>query len=217
MTIKNFFSFRQNKFFWINIVAMILFVIALVFVTLKGIDGYTRHGEAVVVPNVKGMQVAEAEVAFADSKLSCVVSDSTYVKEQPAGCILDYHPAAGQKVKEGRIVYLTINTLDVPLQAVPDVADNSSLRQAEARILASGFKLDSIQYIPGEKDWVYEVKYRNRILTIGEQVPIGAILTLVVGDGNEAPAATDSLSAEEDAASAQPTRSEESAIDDSWF
>ena len=40
------------------------------------------------------------------------------------------------RVKEGRIIYLTINAINIPLQAVPDVADNSSLRQAEARILA---------------------------------------------------------------------------------
>ena len=66
---------------------------------------------------------------------------------------------------------------------MPDVADNSSLRQAEARILASGFKLAEIQYIPGEKDWVYGVKYQGRQLTAGEKIPMGASLTLMVGDG----------------------------------
>ena len=76
-----------------------------------------------------------------------------------------------------------INTIEVPQHIVPEVADISSLRQAEARILASGFKLAEIQYIPGEKDWVYGVKYKGRQLSIGEKVPTGAVLTLMVGDG----------------------------------
>lgn len=101
MTIKEFFSFRQNKYFWINILAMIAVVVLLMFGTLKGIDIYTHHGEAVVVPDVKGMTVAEAGAVFDSRGLACIVSDSTYVKDKTAGCILDYNPAAGQKVKEG--------------------------------------------------------------------------------------------------------------------
>lgn len=217
MTIKKFFSFRQNKFFWANIVAMVVVVAALVFGALKGVDIYTRHGEAVVVPDVKGMGVGEAEKIFRNRGLSCVVSDSSYVKNQPAGCILEYNPGAGQKVKEGRTIYLTINTLDVPLQVVPDVADNSSLRQAEARILASGFKLNEIQYVSGEKDWVYGVKYNGRQLTIGEKVPVGATLTLMVGDGGALPQDTDSLGVDGSGNAETVTPSEDSAADESWF
>ena len=211
MTIKEFFSFRQNKYFWANIIAMVVAIIAVLFGVLKGLDIYTHHGQAVVVPNVKGMGVAEAEKMFRNRGLNCVVSDSNYVKTMPAGCILDYNPAAGHKVKEGRIIYLTINSLSIPLQSVPDVADNSSLRQAEARLLAVGFKLAGIQYVPGEKDWVYGVKYKDRQLTTGEKVPVGAALTLMVGGGGELPQETDSLETESTGTDAK------SATDESWF
>lgn len=211
MTIKEFFSFRQNKYFWANIIAMVVAIIAVLFGVLKGLDIYTHHGQAVVVPNVKGIGVAEAEKMFRNRGLNCVVSDSNYVKTMPAGCILDYNPAAGQKVKEGRIIYLTINSLSIPLQSVPDVADNSSLRQAEARLLAVGFKLAGIQYVPGEKDWVYGVKYKDRQLTTGEKVPVGAALTLMVGGGGELPQEADSLETESTVADAK------SATDESWF
>lgn len=217
MTIKDFFSFRQNKYFWGNLIAMIVVVVGLVFGVLKGLDIYTRHGEAVVVPDVKGMSVGEAEKMFRNHGLSCVVSDSSYVKTLPAGCILEYSPAAGQKVKEGRIIYLTINTLNIPLHVVPDVADNSSLRQAEARILASGFKLAEIEYMPGEKDWVYEVKYKGRPLATGDKVPAGAVLTLKVGDGGELPQEGDSLGMDSIRNTAQPVSSGDSAADESWF
>ncbi|WP_373138289.1 PASTA domain-containing protein [Bacteroides uniformis] len=215
MTIKDFFSFRQNRFFWANILAMAVVVVGLLFGVLKGLDIYTHHGEAVIVPDVKGMGVEEAEKMFRNRGLVCIVSDSSYVKTLPAGCILEYNPAAGQKVKEGRTIYLTINTIEVPLHIVPDVADNSSLRQAEARILASGFKLAEIQYIPGEKDWVYGVKYKGRQLSIGEKVPAGAVLTLMVGDGGALQA--DSLGVDSVGGTVEPMLSEDSAADESWF
>lgn len=167
---------------------MVVVLAGVIFGVLAALDAYTRHGEAVVVPDVKGLSLAEAQTMFADRGLNCVVADSSYVKNLPAGCILDYSPTAGQRVKEGRMVYLTINALDIPLQEVPDVADNSSVRQAEARLLAAGFRLTNNDSIPGEKDWVYAVKYRGNSLEIGAKVPMGAILTLVIGNGEEAPA-----------------------------
>ena len=217
MTIKEFFSFKTNKYFWVNIVVMIVAVVLIVFGVMKWLDVYTRHGEAVVVPDVKGMTVEEASKMFRNHGLVCVVSDSNYVKNKAAGIVLDVNPGAGQKVKEGRTIYLTINTLSIPLRAIPDVADNSSLRQAEARILASGFKLNDIQYVPGEKDWVYGVKYRERMLAIGDKVPMGATLTLMVGDGNREVMEGDSLSADESMGNPDEAVSEGSAADESWF
>ena len=152
---------------------------------------------------------------FRNHGLVYVISDTKYVKDKAAGIILELKPGAGEKVKEGRTVYLTVNTLDVPLRAIPDVADNSSLRQAEARILASGFKLAEIQYIPGEKDWVYGVKYKGRQLSIGEKVPTGAVLTLMVGDGGALKA--DSLGVDSVGGTVEPVLSEDSAADESWF
>lgn len=216
MTIKEFFSFQHNKYLWGNLIVMPIVLILLIFGVLKGLNVYTRHGEALLVPDVKGMGVSEAEKVFRNQGLSCIVADSNYVKNLPAGCILEHNPAAGQKVKEGRTIYLTINTLNIPLQVVPDVADNSSLRQAEARMLASGFKLTQIQYVPGEKDWVYGVKYKGRQLSLGDKVPIGSTLTLMVGNGGVDPEKADSLDVE--GMDVEKTvRSEDSATDESWF
>ena len=48
MTIKEFFSFKANRFFWVNIIAMVVVAVLIVFGALKGLDIYTRHGQAVV-------------------------------------------------------------------------------------------------------------------------------------------------------------------------
>ncbi|MBE6288398.1 MAG: PASTA domain-containing protein [Mediterranea massiliensis] len=217
MTIKEFFSFRSNRYFWGNLLAMAAVVVILLFATLKGLDNYTRHGEAILVPDVTGMDVAEAAKVFASNGLECAISDSTYVKEKRPGSILDQRPAANQKVKLGRLIYLTINTLSTPLVIVPDVADNSSLRQAEARLLAAGFNLTPHDTIPGEKDWVYGVKFNERMLTIGEKVPVGATLTITVGDGGALEQKADSLSNDTGSMASSTNPSEESAADESWF
>lgn len=213
MTIREFFSFRQNKYFWLNLAAMVVLVAGVMYGVLVWMDVYTRHGEAVVVPDVKGMGVPEAAKVLRNHGLGCVVSDSTYVRKLPAGSVLDYSPAAGQKVKEGRIIYLTINTLNVPLRAVPDVADNSSIRQAEARLLASGFKVEGIDTISGEKDWVYGLRYSGRELMQGERIPVGSFLRLVVGDGHPVSrVANDSLQIE-----GTDVEAPADGTDDSWF
>lgn len=185
VTFKEFFSFKNNRFFWLNLTAMVVVCVAAALGTLRWLDGYTRHGEAVVVPDVKGMNLRLAENELDKQSLKSIVIDSSYVKGMPPGSILEQNPSGGSKVKEGRTIYLTINADSAPKVAVPDIMDNSSLRQAEAKLRALGFKLTEPEYINGEKDWVYNIKYRGRNLKAGEKIPHEAVLTLCVGDGNE--------------------------------
>ncbi len=211
MTIKEFFSLKTNRYFWGNLIAMFVVVVIAIFATLKGLDSYTLHGEAIEVPNAKGMSVEEAKRLFESKNLSCAIADSTYVKEKTAGCVLEHLPNAGQRVKRDRVIYLTVNTKSTPLVVLPDVADNSSLRQATARLTAAGFHLTENDTIPGEKDWVYGVRYNNKLVTLGEKVPVGATLTLLVGDGGNAKSENDSISNQTEIQT--PTTSTE----DSWF
>lgn len=193
MTIKEFFSFKHNALLWGNLIAMVAVAVLIVWAVLTGLDSYTHHGEAVKIPDVKGTSLNEAQALIEQAGLQVAISDSSYVKTMPAGCVLDCVPVAGQSVKRGRVVYLTINTFAVPLKEVPDVADNSSLRQAEASLRAAEFKLDSVELVSGELDWVYGVKYQGRLLRQGEKVPIGALLQLMVGCGGELPSDSDSI------------------------
>ena len=219
MTIKEFFSFRQNKFFWINIFAMIFAVFLLVFIVLKGLDVYTQHGESVTVPDVKGMTEREAAMLLRNHGFECQVSDSGYVKNVLPGSILEQNPAGGMKVKNGRVIYLTINSLNIPLRPVPDVADNSSLRQAQAKLIASGFKLNMEEFVAGEKDWVYGVKYNGRELRSGDKVPAGSSLTLLVGNGEKMSSVHEDSLIDDNSISGQPpvTPSENASEGDSWF
>ena len=85
VTLKDFFSFQKNRFFWINLIAMIVVIIAVCWGTLYGLDIYTHHGESYVVPNVKNKSMLEAEKSLNAQQLKAIIVDSSYVKGMPAG------------------------------------------------------------------------------------------------------------------------------------
>ena len=174
----------------INLAAMAAVVIAAVIVTFRWIDNYTEHGIAITVPDVTGMQEEEAIQALSQHRLVGIADAMEYVKGVPAGEVLNQRPAINAKVKHGRKIYLTISSGNHPMKAVPDVADNSSLRQAESRLRAAGFLLTPHDTIEGELDWVYGVSYNGRELKGEEQVPEGATLTLIIGGGEKLDADT---------------------------
>lgn len=165
-----------------NLLAMALVAVLLFIGVWKGLEVYTRHGEGVPVPNVIGMMESDARYTLGRVGLVTVVVDSAYNKMQPSGCILEQTPGEGSRVKEGREIYLTVNTENTPTMPIPDIADNSSLREAEAKLKALGFKLGPVEYIPGDKDWVYGVKSRGRNVYAGERVPLDVPLVLQVGN-----------------------------------
>ena len=105
-------DFKKKLFgpyvYW-NLIAMVLVGIALCIGLWVWMNWYTKHGESVEVPEVKGMMISDAEYALEELNLVTVVVDSAYVRKQPAGIVLEQKPAPGSKVKSGREIYLTIN------------------------------------------------------------------------------------------------------------
>ena len=183
MEAKEFFSKFSSGFLWGNLLAMAVVVILLALGVKYGLDIYTRHGEGVKIPKLEGMVYAKAMRLVEDEGLRIMVSDSGYNKRLPADCILAQSPGPGAMVKEGHTVYVTVNSPSSPSFAIPDVVDNSSYREAEAKLMALGFKSLPPQYVAGEKDWVYGILSRGRRISTGDRVSIDSPLTLMIGSG----------------------------------
>lgn len=166
-----------------HLMAMVFVVILLCVGIGFGLDAYTHHGEGIVVPDLKGMTYEKAYALLDEKGLAIVVNDSGYNKQLPANSVLAQTPAFGQKVKQGHIIYVTVNSPHSPTFAIPDIVDNSSLREAEARLMAMGFRLTAPQLIDGEKDWVYGILCQGRRISNGDRIPIDYPLTLMVGKG----------------------------------
>lgn len=168
---------------WGNLMAMALMAVLLVFAVWIWLDKYTHHGEEIIVPDLEGRLIGDAEYTLEMLDLQAVVIDSTYDRSKPSGAIMVQQPKAGSKVKSGREIYLTINSRNSPLAPLPDIADNCSLREAQDRLRQLGFRVGPVEYQDGDKDWVYSVKCQGRTVASGERVPTDAVITLVVGSG----------------------------------
>lgn len=171
---------------WIllHILIMIAITSVLILITFRWIKSYTLHGQYISVPDVSGMYEEEAGQALAAAGLKYEVTDYKYDKMVVEGGVIEQKPKPGAFVKDGRKVYLTLNTGREPMRAVPDVADNSSLRAAESRLQAAGFKLTRTVYVDGDLDWVYEIRYQGEAIEAGTEIPEGSVLTIVAGNGN---------------------------------
>lgn len=183
MESKEFFGKFRSKYLWGNLLAMALTVVLLCVGVKYGLDIYTHHGEGVPVPNLTGMNFENAANLLDRNGLRIVVSDSGYNKKLPADCILAQSPGEGTSVKKGHTIYVTVNSPSSPTVAIPDIIDNSSVREATAKLSALGFKLLEPKVVTGEKDWVYGILCRGRRLSTGDRISIELPLTLMIGNG----------------------------------
>ncbi|GAB6983417.1 PASTA domain-containing protein [Prevotella dentasini] len=186
MTTRYFFHKFFSTYIWGNVLAIAIIVVLLSLGVRYGIDYYTHHGESIVVPNVLHKQFDDAREIMEKAGLTMEVTDTGYVKNLPPDCILEQTPIGGKRVKSTHVIYVTINAASAPTLEIPDLIDNSSLREAQAKLLSMGFKVGEPEYIPGEKDWVYGIIVNGKHVQSGARVPADAVIILQVGDGTRA-------------------------------
>jgi beta-lactam-binding protein with PASTA domain len=184
MNVKEIWNKIASHYVLLNLFAMAVVIVLLCVVVKFGLDLYTHHGEGIAVPELKGMSYHKARLLLEEEGLNIIVSDSGYQKTMPADCILAQTPGVGTKVKAGHAIYVTVNSPSSPTFAIPDIVDNSSYREAEAKLMAMGFRLTEPQRVVGEKDWVYGIISRGRRVSNGDRVPIDYPLTLMIGTGS---------------------------------
>ena len=187
MQAGDFFRKLFSARLWANLGAMLLVVVLLCVGVKVGIDLYTHHGEEIEIPNLRHKSFSDAEHLLEQRGLRIVVSDTGYVRTLPPDCILEQTPMAGHMVKEGRVVYVVINSSNSPVISIPDIIDNCSYREARAKLIAMGFKVGPTEFVPGEKDWVYGLKSNGRMLQNGQKVSVNDVIILQVGDGMRDP------------------------------
>jgi beta-lactam-binding protein with PASTA domain len=151
---------------------------------MQSLKWYTNHGDSVTVPEMKGMSYKQALDKLEDLNLEFSVADTSFDPKKPAGTILDQNPMAGSKVKENRIIYLTINASKPPNREVPDLVGKSSYKFATIQLEGRGFKVgDPIYKQNPDLNAVLDVLYKGRSVKKGEMLPIGSELILVLGNG----------------------------------
>ena len=183
MKTSEFFGKLRSSYLWGNIAAMAVVLVLACWGVQLALDIYTHHGEEVIIPNVKHKSFEDARHIMENAGLEVVVTDTGYVKALGPDCILEQSPAAGEKVKTGHIIYVTVNATHSPTISLPDVIDNSSLRDAMAKLTSMGFKLTQPEFVTGEKDWVYGIVAGGKPKQTGDKISVDTPVTIQVGNG----------------------------------
>lgn len=145
---------------------------------------YTHHGETVTVPELSGYEYLEASQLLENIGLQYEVSvDSGFSTDLPALAVLKQIPDASAQVKTGRKIYLTLNARNAPLLKMPNLV-NMPLKNVQEILSNIGLQRGDIVYVPDIGiNVVLDQRYRGVSVKEGFEIPKGATIDLLVGDG----------------------------------
>lgn len=173
--------FLTSRTFLIQIAIAAAVVLVLVFITLKGLEMYTRHGESHPVPDFYSMSPAEARKVASHNNMKIEVVDSVYFDDVAPGAIVDQVPEAGHGVKQNRTIFVSINSTQPEMVTLPQLTD-ISFRQAQALIENSGLQVGQIDYRPSQfNNLVLEVQVNSETVRSGQKLPKGSHIDLIIG------------------------------------
>ncbi|MBC8005374.1 MAG: PASTA domain-containing protein [Verrucomicrobia bacterium] len=182
MTLKEFIKTKTFKVNALAAVGITLFLIGFIMIFLRI---YTNHGDSVEIPDLKGKSTQEVANLLELNDLRFEIKDSVYSAETAPGTVLDQYPKPGMKVKQNRIVFLTLCALNQEMIPMPQLTD-ISYRQATNLIENSGLVAGNIQYKLSEfLNLVLEQRVNGRIVAKGEMVPKGSRVDLVLGSDSD--------------------------------
>jgi len=183
MDLKKFWKETFGGFVLKNVLIAVGVIVAMSWISLICVDFYTHHGEAEVVPDLRGSTIEEAQVILSSKGLHVQVIDSVYVRGKKLGTIIEQNPSPNSNIKTNRPIYIKINSRLVRQVSLPELSD-VSYRQADAMLQSIGISVGSVEYSPSEyKDLVIQVKFHGRAVLPGTRIPEGSAVVLVVGSG----------------------------------
>lgn len=183
----NFFKNRTVQKHILLAIGGLLVFIELIFLALRV---YTRHGQALSVPDFYGLKLSEVSKLADETRLRYEIIDSTYIQGQAPGTVVAQTPSVNTKVKAKRTIFLTINAVIPEKIDMPNLL-NMPVRQAAAIIQTDGLRLGYVRYVPNiAKDFVLKQYYKNHEVSPGTKVIKGSAIDLVVGFGSGSASAT---------------------------
>jgi beta-lactam-binding protein with PASTA domain len=165
-----------------HIALIVVFIGLNVFLVMSWLSHYTRHGETISVPELKGKSLEEVHRLLQNNDLVFEVTDSVYADEVDRGVVVTQTPHSGKAVKKGRTIFLTVNSMLPEMVELPDLM-GKSLRIAVPILEITGLKLKSLEYKPDESctDCVIGMKYDGDEIEAGSKIRKGAEVTIILG------------------------------------
>jgi beta-lactam-binding protein with PASTA domain len=182
-------AFVWSRHFLKHSALILLTYFIVIWIVIFYLDSYTSHGVKIDVPNVVGLTTGSAQTKLETLELKIEVLDSVYKPDLPAGTIVSQDPLPTSKslvsVKPGRIIRVQVSKR-TRLVEMPSLIDKSE-RMAESVLKNRGLKYRK-NYVPTSESngAVLRQLYNGREIKEGTKVPVGSVITLVVGQNNAA-------------------------------
>ncbi len=176
------------KKLWNNVVIRnILILVVVFFIVFYGslivLRFYTHHGEALSVPDARGLSIEDAGKLLESRKMRWHLSDSVYVTSAAPGTVVSQNPEPNAKVKENRNIFLVINAMMPEKVKMPNVV-GVSLRQAQSILTSSGLNVGKLRYEPDiAQNNVLRQVFEGKVITPGTEIIKGSNIDLVLGQG----------------------------------
>lgn len=177
------YNYIVQRIFLRNIVLAFIILIVGTFIIMQLLKIYTRHNEALSVPDFQGLTLEEARDLAERKQMRVVVFDSVFLTDFERGSVVDQHPKAGLKVKRNRKIFLTINAMNPERIPMPDLI-SLTFRQAKAKLESFNLKLGEVTYEPDiGVNLVLQQRINGREINPGDSVSKGSYIDLVLGKG----------------------------------
>jgi eukaryotic-like serine/threonine-protein kinase len=180
---KDFIDFLKNRVVQKQILFAFIGLFLFVEIVFLALRVYTRHGQALAVPDFSRMSIEEVSKLADLKKLRFVISDSIFIQGQKPGTVVAQNPSPETKVKVNRTIFLTINAFNPEKVKMPNIV-GVSFRQAEAIILTNSLRVGARIYVPDiGKDYVLRQKFQGRDIAPGTPILKGSAVDLVLSFG----------------------------------
>ncbi|MDJ0645669.1 MAG: PASTA domain-containing protein [Flavobacteriaceae bacterium] len=178
------FQYLKSKQFLRTIIIMVLSLVIAVFLLTKFLSYRTNHDQKIAVPDLAKLSLDEAHQKLKDADLKFIVIDSaSFNPDFPPKSVIEQNPEAGDFVKEGRKIYLTLNASNYRKVAIPDLIGKTK-RQVVTHLTSIGFRIGSSTYVPDiGRDVVRKLKFNGKDLKSGDLIAKNSKIDLVLGDG----------------------------------
>ncbi len=177
----SFRAYLISRIFLKNLTIAIAVTFVLLLGSMYAIRVYTHHGESFTVPDFSGMEIGDVKNLIEQQGLAFTITDSIYTKDAKPGTVIGQVPVAGSHVKEGRMVFLTICSIEPEQVGMPKLTD-ISLRQAVNIMQRVGLNIGEIVYVPSEyPNLVLAQKQGGLDIPEGHKIAKGSEVDLLVG------------------------------------
>jgi eukaryotic-like serine/threonine-protein kinase len=173
-----------SRFFVMQVLAALAIVFVLGFLLIHWLTYATNHGQVIVVPNLARLTEDQVEEKLDKLNLEYVLLDTVdYNPSYPKMSVVEQEPAAGMEVKEGRKVYIKLNSNGYTSVKLPNLIQQT-FREVEATLHALHLEVGNKEYVPDiGKDMVLEIRLNGKILKPGDKVLKSSKIDLILGDG----------------------------------